>query len=154
MVKVALALGGNQGDVALHFSGAIAKLELNGLSNISCSSYYVTKPVDCREGAPDFVNAALTGEWGGGPEELLTLCKRLEREAGRPVEYTRNSDRPLDVDIILFGAEIYSSEHLTIPHKEMHKRLFVLEPLAEVAAGMLHPVLDSTVAELCHEAQK
>ena len=142
MTKVALALGGNQGDVPQHFSDAIAKLERNGLSNISCSSCYVTSPVDCQEGAPDFVNGALTGEWDGAPDELLALCKRLEREAGRPEEYERNSDRPLDLDIVLFGDEAYTSERLTIPHKEMDKRLFVLEPLAEVAPDMLHPILD------------
>jgi 2-amino-4-hydroxy-6-hydroxymethyldihydropteridine diphosphokinase len=148
METIALALGGNQGDVSAHFSDAICKLEKSGLQNICTSSCYVTTPVGCKEDAPDFVNAALTGEWNGTPAELLALCKRLEAEAGRPSEYERNSDRPLDLDIILFGEQTYQLDNLTVPHIDMENRLFVLIPLAEVAPNMTHPVLNKSVKEL------
>lgn len=149
--KVALALGGNIGNVKKNFSEAIAKLEANGVEDIKYSSNYTTTPVECRLGAPDFVNAALTGYWSGSPDELFQLCKKLEAEAGRPKNYERNSDRPLDVDIILFGEQLVTEAHLVIPHKEMHNRLFVLIPLCEVAPEMVHPSLNKTVLELLKE---
>lgn len=148
METVALALGGNLGDVPAEFLSAIQKMKQQGLMNVSVSSCYVTAPVDCRAGAPDFVNGAVTGQWAGSEVELLSLCKKMESEAGRAEEYERNSDRPLDIDIIFFGDKKYLSSSLTIPHKETAARLFVLLPLVEIDPNMLHPVLNKTVTEL------
>ena len=146
--RIILALGGNLGDVPQTFAQAIQKLQRNGLTNITPSSCYTTAPIDCDENAPDFVNAALSGDWNDTPEKLLTLCKQLESEAGRPSQYKRNADRPLDIDIIFFGEEIVTSENLVIPHKEAHNRLFVMVPVAEIAPDFIHPLKKKTASEL------
>ena len=151
--RVALSLGGNIGNVHSAFSEAITKLAANGLENIVISANYTTSPVDCRSDAPDFVNAALTGDWMGTDDELLKLCKKLEFEAGRPKVYKRNSDRTLDIDIILFGDQIIQKPHLIIPHKEMGKRLFVLVPLNEIAPDMKHPKFKKTISKLLSEIE-
>ncbi|NCB32157.1 MAG: 2-amino-4-hydroxy-6-hydroxymethyldihydropteridine diphosphokinase, partial [Clostridia bacterium] len=115
-VMVALALGGNSGDVRAHFDRALSALEAAGVSGIRMSSIHVTAPVDCPPGSADFLNAALTGYCSIPPLELLALCKELERKAGRPAHYPPNSPRPLDIDIILYGDLVYSDDRLTIPH--------------------------------------
>ncbi len=148
MEKVALSIGGNIGDVKGNFRVAIEKLKTAGLKCVKHSSCYSTTPVDCSNKAPDFVNSAITGEWSKSSEELLSLCKKIEREAGRPEIYKRNSDRPVDLDIIFFGSETKNTESLIIPHKEMANRLFVLIPLAEIAKDWIHPVLDKTVVNI------
>ncbi len=145
---IALALGGNCGDVCAGFEAAIAKLAAAGIREIRTSTVHATAPVDCPPGSPDFLNMALTGLCDLPPRELLTLCKRLEREAGRLEQYPVNSPRPLDIDIILYGNLIYSDERLTIPHPRAAARAFVLAPLAEIAPGMVFPDSGQTVLEL------
>lgn len=145
---IALALGGNCGDVCGNFETALAKLADGGIRNITMSPLYVTEPVDCPPGSPDFYNAALTGYCGLPPLELLALCKRIEREAGRPEHYPVNSPRPLDIDIILYGNLIYSDEKLTIPHPRAAEREFVLKPLADIAPDLIFPDTGQTVSDL------
>ncbi len=136
---VALSLGGNLGDVEASFRRALTKLAERGFSLEKASSLYRTAPVGCEEGAPDFWNAAATGRWKGSPQELLAVCKELEREAGRPGEHPRWHSRTLDIDIVLFGDLELSSPSLRIPHPEARLRGFVLEPLAEIAGSWAFP---------------
>ena len=144
-IKIAIALGGNLGDVAAAFEQAASLLAAGGVGEIRRSGNYRTRPVGCAPGAPDFLNAALTGVWRGSAGELLKLCQRIEIELGRPARHGVNRDRPLDHDLILFEGEIIRSETLTVPHPRALERLFVLEPLAEIAPEWVFPEQKITV---------
>ena len=74
-----------------------------------------------------------------GPEELLDACKAVERELGRPAGGVRHGPRPIDVDLLLLGDVEYSSERLTLPHREVTARRFVVEPLLELDPGLALP---------------
>lgn len=132
-IKIAIALGGNLGDVAAAFELAERELAAAGLEAIRRSGNHRTRPVGCAPGAPDFLNAALTGVWRGGAAGLLELCRTIEVKLGRPAVHGVNRDRTVDLDIILFGDRIIREEGLMIPHPRALERLFVLEPLAEIA---------------------
>ncbi len=147
-IRIALSLGGNLGDVASAFDSAIIALAEEGLCDIRRSSIYKTAPVDCAPGTPDFLNMAIAGDWYGTPEELFELCKELEVRAGRPAKHARNASRTLDLDIILFGDLILDMPHLKIPHIELKNRLFVLEPLTEIAPNWKYPGTDTTLKML------
>ncbi len=137
--KIALALGGNIGDVSQTFLNAAEWLGRSGMGSVKMSSFYKTAPVGCEPGAPDFLNAALIGVWQDSPEELLELCRSLEERAGRPSAHERNVARTLDIDIVLFGDLMQDNLELTIPHKDATGRLFVLQPLAEIAPDWIFP---------------
>ena len=146
-VKIAILMGGNLGNSAEIFEQAIRKLTENGVQSIRQSRIYRTAPVDCVPGTPDFSNAALTGEWNGTATDLLTLTQQLEREAGRPARHSSRESRTLDLDLILFGGECFDSPELTLPHPRARQRLFVLEPLAEIAPEMRFPDTGESVAK-------
>lgn len=148
MIKTALALGGNLGDVAGAFTAAAQKLEAAGMINIKLSSFYRTAPVGCAPGAPDFLNAALTGDWPDSAEELVAACQKIERESGRAAIHGVNTSRTLDIDIILFGARIINSDTLRIPHPRAAQRLFVIAPLAEIAPEMIFPDSKTKVSDI------
>ena len=136
------------GDVASAFDFAIDALEQKGLCEIRRSSLYETAPVECSPGTPDFLNMALTGVWNASYEVLFALCKELEVRSGRPAEHARNASRTLDLDILLFGDLIVDLPHLKIPHIDLKNRLFVLEPLAEIAPDWKDPSTGMTIAML------
>ena len=92
-------------------------------------------------------NAALIGEWAGSAEELLAVCQRLEREAGRPEKHSSRESRPLDLDLIPFGDERRETAFLRLPHPRAQERGFVLMPLAEVAGKWRFPDSGRTVRE-------
>src|SRR5688500_11596235 len=114
------------------------------------SSFWRTTPVDCPPGAGDFINAVigLRVREGETPESLLAKLQELEREFGRRPKLVMNEARPLDLDLIVFGAEVRSSTELTLPHPRAHLRRFVLEPLAEIAPELVLPGQRKTVREL------
>ncbi len=145
--KIAIALGGNLGDTVLIFDRAVEKLRAGGVAGIVRSGLYRTRAVDCVPGTPDFVNAALTGEWGGAPLELLALTQAIERSEGRPEEHSSREARTLDLDIILFGDGMFRLPGLEIPHPRALSRRFVLEPLAEVAGGWIFPGTDRRILD-------
>ena len=137
--KTALSLGGNLGDVELTFNKAIAKLAKAGLSEIRKSSSCFSQAEDCLADTPAFTNIAVTGIWPGSPVELLDLCQRIERSAGRPADHLPGTSRTLDIDIILFGEELYADSRLRIPHIKAASRLFVIIPLNEIAHDWIFP---------------
>ena len=128
-------------------AAAIAELSTAG-TVVARSSLYRTEPVDYAA-QPAFVNAALALETGLDPEALLDFMLSTERRYGRD----RSRDVPkgprtLDLDLLLFDAQIVHTPQLTLPHPEMARRRFVLEPLAEIAPALPHPVSGETMAEL------
>ena len=148
MTNTALSLGGNLGNVAETFNLAAQKLEAAGMKNIKISSFIRTAPVDCAPGTPDFLNAAMTGEWPETPEALLEVCKKIEIESGRAAVHGFNTPRTLDVDIILFGSLMFASDNLQIPHPRAADRLFVIAPLAEIAPEMIFPDTGKKVSDI------
>ncbi len=148
MIKTALALGGNLGDVAGAFRTAAQKLEAAGMINIKLSSFYRTSPVDCVPGTPDFLNAALAGDWPGSAEELFAVCQKIECESGRAAPHGINTPRTLDLDIILFGDRIINSDTLRIPHPRAPQRFFVIAPLVEIAPEMIFPDTGRKVSDI------
>ena len=143
---VFLGLGSNLGDREAAIEGALAGLAARGFRLTRRSSLWLTEPVG---GPPQgwFLNAVAEGETALRPEALLEACLATEREWGR-VRDVRNGPRTIDVDILLFGGERRDLPGLVIPHPRLHERRFVLAPLAEVAPGLVHPVLGLTVEEL------
>jgi 2-amino-4-hydroxy-6-hydroxymethyldihydropteridine diphosphokinase len=127
-----IALGGNLGNVPEAFRRANQSLSDAGFRIRRFSSLLATEPLGCEEGAPQFVNAAVSGFWGGTAPELLELCQRIEAENGRPNVHPHHVSRTLDLDIILFGRESVSLPDLTVPHPEALRRDFVMKPLREI----------------------
>ena len=146
-MRFALCLGGNEGPVEAHFDLVEKELLAAGATEIRRSRIHVTKPVDCVPGTPDFLNQALVGEWRGSVETLFDLLQSLERRCGRPEIHSSRESRPLDCDLILWGEEVISTPRLQVPHPRARQRLFVLEPLAEIAPEMRFMPEGLTVAQ-------
>lgn len=105
-----------------------------------------TKPYGVEE-QDDFLNSCMEVRTLYLPDELLKLCKSIEKKANR-VKTIHWGPRTLDLDIIFYDDEVISEENLVIPHAEMHKRDFVLRPLAQIAPNKIHPLLQKRVMEL------
>ncbi|MGZ5428366.1 MAG: 2-amino-4-hydroxy-6-hydroxymethyldihydropteridine diphosphokinase [Thermoanaerobaculia bacterium] len=149
---MAIGLGSNLGD-RLEILRKV-KNELAALLGELCSSpFYETSPVGGPARQPDFLNAVITARtWLPAPT-LFTLLRNLELRAGREPEGMRNGPRLLDLDLLLYGNEQIRTRVLTVPHPRMTSRLFVLVPLADVAARRVVPGTGKTVARLLAEAR-
>jgi 2-amino-4-hydroxy-6-hydroxymethyldihydropteridine diphosphokinase len=134
-----LGLGSNVGDSAGHLRAAVELLEAEGIEVEAVSSTYVTEPVGEILDQPDFLNAAVRIRTELEPEELLDACKRVEAERGRSFDVPRHSPRPLDVDLLLLGDLQLSTDRLTLPHREVTTRRFVLVPLLELDPELALP---------------
>ncbi len=134
-----LGLGSNVGDRAGHLRAAVKALGSGGVEVVAVSSTYETEPVGEVLDQPDFLNAAVQIRTQLEPEELLDLCKEIEAERGRALDAPRHSPRPLDVDLLLLGDLTLSNERLTLPHREVTSRRFVLEPLLELDPDLALP---------------
>lgn len=147
-----IALGSNLDDRHALIDEAIARVDATpGVRVAARSSIIETDPVGPgAQGA--YLNAAIGVETTLGPEALLEALLAIEREMGRVRdEATRWGPRRIDLDILLYADRVVHAdgeEALAVPHPRMHQRRFVLEPLAEIAPGALHPVLGVTVGEL------
>lgn len=148
--SVFVALGSNLGNSASILGEAMERLEVMSAGPVRRSSFWGTSPVDCPPGSPPFVNAvvALTPVAGETPETLLGKLKDLEREFGRRPKKVLNEPRPLDLDIIAWGNETWSTPALTLPHPRAVQRQFVLRPLAEIAPDVVLPGEVNSVAAL------
>jgi 2-amino-4-hydroxy-6-hydroxymethyldihydropteridine diphosphokinase len=103
---------------------------------VARSSVYETAPQGEVLDQPDFLNAAVAIETELGPEDLLDLCKDVERRLGRDFGQVRHGPRVVDVDLLLLDDIEYQSDRLTLPHPEVRSRRFVLEPLAELGVDV------------------
>jgi 2-amino-4-hydroxy-6-hydroxymethyldihydropteridine diphosphokinase len=127
-----LGLGSNVGDRETQLRGAIDSLRKQGVEVKAVSSTYETEPVGEILDQPDFLNAAARIKTSLAPEELLDLCKGIEAEHGRAFGGPRHGPRPIDIDLLLLGDIEMSTDRLTLPHREVTTRRFVLVPLLEL----------------------
>jgi 2-amino-4-hydroxy-6-hydroxymethyldihydropteridine diphosphokinase len=134
-----LGLGSNVGDRRAMLQAAVEDLWGRGVEALASSSLYETEPVGEVLDQPEFLNAAIRIETGLEPEALLEACKAVERALGRAAGGVRHGPRPIDVDVLLLGDEAYESERLSIPHREVANRRFVLVPLLELDSGLTLP---------------
>lgn len=142
---VYLSLGSNLDDRAANLRTAINKLA--GLGAVkSVSAFYETEPVGLTS-QPWFLNCAAKLDTEKMPRQLISAILNLEQEMGRQRKQ-KNGPRIIDIDILLFGTSVIETVGLTVPHPRMHERRFVLEPLAEIAPDVRHPVFKRTIREL------
>jgi 2-amino-4-hydroxy-6-hydroxymethyldihydropteridine diphosphokinase len=142
---VYLSLGSNVGDRESQLQEARGKLAAVGRV-VAESSFYETEPVEFTQ-QPWFLNCALALETSKTPQQVMAAILRIEEDMGRR-RVQKKGPRAIDIDILLFDDTILDSNEATIPHPAMHERRFVLEPLAEIAPEVIHPVLRKTIREL------
>ena len=142
-----IALGSNMGDRAAFLSNAVEQLRRDESCRLGkVSEFIVTKPYG-PVAQEDFLNGCLVVETLLTPPELLHLLQEIEQSANR--ERTVHwGPRTLDLDILLYDDLVFNSDELCIPHREMHKRDFVLKPLCSIAPNLLHPITRKTIGEL------
>lgn len=145
-----LSIGSNMGDKEAYLNQAVEAF----YDNESCRVLQISKFVETKPYGPveqdNFLNGCVEIETLYEPQELLDFVNRVEQECGRTREI-HWGPRTLDIDIILYDNEIIYEQNLIIPHKEMHKRAFVLVPLAEIAPYAKNPVWNKSVLQLLEE---
>jgi 2-amino-4-hydroxy-6-hydroxymethyldihydropteridine diphosphokinase len=143
-MEVYLSLGSNIGNRLLIIRSALERIGENPFfSDIVVSRLYLTEAIGFFN-QRDFMNCALRLETELSAQELLREINKIEEEFGRRREI-KWGPRTLDIDIIFYGDRIVQEPELIIPHPEMHKRRFVLQPLTELCPGFIHPVLKRTI---------
>jgi 2-amino-4-hydroxy-6-hydroxymethyldihydropteridine diphosphokinase len=145
-----VGLGANVGDPRRQLAEALKRLHAAVEVEVTrVSTFYRNPPLGPAD-QPWYVNAAARVRTRLGPEELLALLQQVETAMGR-VRGERWGPRRLDLDLLLFNGEVIFAPNLVVPHPEMHRRAFVLVPLAEIAPQAWHPVMDKSAGDLLSE---
>lgn len=161
LTRAYIGLGSNEGDRVGFVQQAMQLLkDIPRISVVECSSLYETEPIG-DEYAEWFVNAVAAIDTSLCPEELLDVCKDIERRLTELYGLSRTQrngssarqarTRIIDLDILFFGDDVVESPYLTVPHPALHQRAFALVPLLEIAPELVHPGFGATITEL-HEA--
>ncbi len=146
MNGIYIALGSNIGDREGNLKRALDMLEESSVHIIKKSKFYETKPYGVAD-QPDFLNAVAEISADMQPIDLLHTMQDIERCMGR--ERKRHwGERNIDLDLLIYPNVIMDTPELTLPHKDMENREFVLRPMTEIAPDLVHPVLGSTMQEL------
>lgn len=150
-----LGLGSNLGNREAHLKQALTLLEERAGRVERLSAFIRTAPWGFRSDN-GFLNATLCLHTALTPLELLDVCQRIEQDLGRTVKSADGvyADRVIDIDLLLYGNspnhadEVIDTPRLTLPHPLMHVRAFVLQPMAQIAPALLHPLLGKSMSEL------
>lgn len=148
-MNVYLGLGTNLGDKEANLHAAVRKINERIGEVTSLSAFYVTAPWGFSS-ENSFLNAACCVDTELSPLDILKETQQIERELGRLKKSVGGnySDRLIDIDLLLYGDLILHTPELDLPHPLMTERRFVMEPLAEIAADVVHPVLGKRLGEL------
>lgn len=149
--RVFISIGSNAGEKHLNVCGAIDALGQLDVTEIkSVSSLYRTEPFE-QDSDAWFINCVVELKTMLPPLELLDRIEEIEVNLGRKSK-RGNEPRSIDIDIVLYGDLIVRFPRLCVPHPRMAKRRFVLEPLAEIAPNVVHPLLKSTASDMNSKA--
>ena len=146
MITAYLGLGANLGDRAGNLAEAVRRIASRAVRVLRVSSSWETAPRGMLD-QPWFLNQVIEVETDLSAVQLFQHVQDIELAMGR-VRAERNGPRLIDIDILLYGDQRVSEPDLEIPHPRMGERRFVLEPLAELAPGLRHPLSGNTVQEL------
>lgn len=149
---VFLGLGSNSGDRPNNLAEAVKKIRSVEMEVLSVSPVYETEPWGFRSESK-FLNMVVKISTGITPEELLVKISGIERELGRIRKLEHYSDRPIDIDILLYGDLILKKKDLVIPHPLIEERRFVLVPLCDLLPEGVHPLLNKTYSELLKDCR-
>jgi 2-amino-4-hydroxy-6-hydroxymethyldihydropteridine diphosphokinase len=145
-----LGLGANLGDPGAQLQKALEHLNTAEEVEVTRVSTFYRNPPIGPKNQPWYINAVARVRTRLGPEELLHLLQQIETDMGR-VRAERWGPRVIDLDLLLFNGEVIFTPGLVVPHPEMHLRVFVLAPLAEIAPRAWHPVLNKSAEDLLAE---
>jgi 2-amino-4-hydroxy-6-hydroxymethyldihydropteridine diphosphokinase len=145
MPEYIIGLGSNLGNRQRNIEDAIKILEQT-MKLIKVSSLYESEPMYLKD-QPWFVNCVVKFESELDPIKILKFLQDTEREMGR-TRSVRYGPRIIDLDILFSGSAIIQSDTLKVPHPKIRERRFVLEPLAEIEPGFIHPVYRTSIAKL------
>jgi 2-amino-4-hydroxy-6-hydroxymethyldihydropteridine diphosphokinase len=148
MEKIAfIGIGSNQGLARENCEQAVRELDsYSEISIESSSSLYETAPVGVKD-QDWFINSAIKIKTALSPQGLLKVLLAIENKMGR-IRRVKWGPRIIDLDLLFYSNSIIQESYLNVPHPELHKRKFVLEPLSEIAPKLIHPVLEETIENL------
>ena len=149
MVDVFLLLGSNLGDRSLLLKQAINSIEEEISPVIKQSAVYETQSWG-KTDSPDYLNQVILIQTELSAQIILQKILNIEWKIGR-VREEKWGPRLIDIDILFYGDVLIDEPELKVPHPELHKRRFTLEPLAELAPGFIHPVLHKNILQLKNE---
>lgn len=148
--RIFLSLGSNVGRRPDNLRRALSLIAADpDIAVVGVSRLYSTSPVGYTA-QRDFLNGALELRSRLGPRELLRRLEGIEARLGKSTPF-RNGPRRIDIDLVLYGRRVVLERGLTVPHPRMHRRRFVLAPLAEIAPRVVHPLLRRSASRLLAE---
>ena len=152
MAEIYLGLGTNLGDKEANLNMAMDEIRKRIGEIVSLSAFYTTEPWGF-DSQNSFLNAVCKACTSLSPSEILSVTQAIEKDLGRLKKSVggQYSDRHIDIDILLYDGLVLNTPELVIPHPLMHQRAFVMEPLAEIAPELVHPVLHRSMKEILKE---
>ena len=148
-----IAVGANIGErIASCREGILRLAESGDVEIVHHSPYYYTEPTDYPD-QPWFVNAVCCVYTSLDPRSLLGRLKGVEAAAGRSSGGIRFGPRVLDLDLIFYDQAVIQTQSLVVPHPRMHQRAFVLRPLHDIAADLVHPVFRTCIREMLNDPE-
>lgn len=150
-MQIFLSLGSNLGKKKENLKQALLLLQKSGVLVVKKSSFYETGPSGVKN-QPFFLNICVQAKTDLQPDELLQVCKKIEKRLGRK-KRQKWGPREIDIDILFYGRRIITEKDLQIPHPRLPERKFVLVPLVEIAPNLIHPVLEKSVKQLLRKCR-
>lgn len=144
--KIYLLLGSNIGNREQKFEQAKKHIEKKIGTIIRQSSHYETAAWG-KTDQDDFLNQVIIVETRYSADKIMLTILDIEKKLGR-IRTIKNAPRTIDIDILFFNKDIISQSHLSVPHPEIQNRRFVLIPLNELSANLIHPVFNKTIHQL------